>query len=463
MNETRNGYRRRWNHSMLPLLRLVTLFAASLPTAVLAAEIIGTPGPDVLEGTQDADLINGRGGADVMMGLAGNDTYIVAQTDDEVLEAVGDGTDTVKATVSYSLPINVENLMLTGSAAINGTGNGLDNRLIGNTGDNILSGRAGADRMSGGGGNDTYSVDSSGDLVIETLGSGTDTVRSAVTHTLRANVENLVLTGTSAVNGAGNGLANTMRGNAANNVLRGMEGDDELDGFGGSDRLAGGPGNDHLFGGAGPDGFEFDAPLDAQTNMDFVEDFSPALDKIRLIGAVFQGLTTAGALPATAFRLGTAAADASDRILYDPATGNMRYDADGTGPTPAVRFGRLVSAPAVTNAAFVVIDPVVTPVDYSSQIQSIFDARCISCHIGGGAPQQLRLDAANSYSLLVNVASHEVPSLLRVEPGNPDDSYLVQKVEGTAAVGSRMPLNSTPLTEEQIALIRRWISEGAND
>jgi mono/diheme cytochrome c family protein len=141
----------------------------------------------------------------------------------------------------------------------------------------------------------------------------------------------------------------------------------------------------------------------------------------------------------------------------------MRYDADGTGPTPAVRFGRLVSAPAVTNAAFVVIDPVVTPVDYSSQIQSIFDARCISCHIGGGAPQQLRLDAANSYSLLVNVASHEVPSLLRVEPGNPDDSYLVQKVEGTAAVGGRMPLNSTPLTEEQIALIRRWISEGAND
>jgi mono/diheme cytochrome c family protein len=105
----------------------------------------------------------------------------------------------------------------------------------------------------------------------------------------------------------------------------------------------------------------------------------------------------------------------------------------------------------------------VTPVDYSSQIQSIFDARCISCHIGGGAPQQLRLDAANSYSLLVNVASHEVPSLLRVEPGNPDDSYLVQKVEGTAAVGGRMPLNSTPLTEEQIALIRRWISEGAND
>jgi hypothetical protein len=72
------------------------------------------------------------------------------------------------------------------------------------------------------------------------------------------------------------------------------------------------------------------------------------------------------------------------------------------------------------------------------------------------------LDADHSYSHLVNVASKEVPSLDRVEPGNPDDSYVVQKVEGTAAVGGQMPLGRTPLTAEQIALIRQWISEGAN-
>ena len=68
----------------------------------------------------------------------------------------------------------------------------------------------------------------------------------------------------------------------------------------------------------------------------------------------------------------------------------------------------------------------------------------------------------NSYANLVNVASHEVPSLKRVEPGDPDNSYLVQKIEGTAAVGGRMPLGRAPLTAAQIALIRQWISEGAD-
>ena len=129
--------------------RLLALACASLPAIVLAADIAGTAGPDVLEGTPDADKINGKGGADVMMGLAGNDSFIVGQPDDEVLEAVGDGTDTVTSTVSYTLPIHVENLTLGGIAAIDGTGNELENRLTGNEADNILDGLAGADRMSG--------------------------------------------------------------------------------------------------------------------------------------------------------------------------------------------------------------------------------------------------------------------------------------------------------------------------
>ena len=94
---------------------------------------------------------------------------------------------------------------------------------------------------------------------------------------------------------------------------------------------------------------------------------------------------------------------------------------------------------------------------------NVFTPICTTCHAGAGAPQGLRLDAANSYANLVNVASHEVPSLKRVEPGDPDNSYLVQKVEGTAAVGGRMPLGRAPLTAQQIALIRQWISEGANE
>jgi hypothetical protein len=79
------------------------------------------------------------------------------------------------------------------------------------------------------------------------------------------------------------------------------------------------------------------------------------------------------------------------------------------------------------------------------------------------APRGLRLDSANSYANLVNVASSEVPSLLRVKPGDDANSYLVQKIEGTAAVGGRMPLNSTPLSAANINLIRRWIAEGASN
>jgi mono/diheme cytochrome c family protein len=183
---------------------------------------------------------------------------------------------------------------------------------------------------------------------------------------------------------------------------------------------------------------------------------------MRLIGEAFPTLTSNGTLAASAFANGIVASGAAVRIVYDPATGILRYDSDGSGPAAAVRFARLTTAPVVTNADFTVVDPVATAVDYATQIQPVFNSRCTECHAGGSAPQGLRLDAANSYANLVNVASREVPSLQRVEPGDPDNSYLVQKVEGTAAVGGRMPLNRTPLNQETIALIRQWISEGAN-
>jgi hypothetical protein len=100
--------------------------------------------------------------------------------------------------------------------------------------------------------------------------------------------------------------------------------------------------------------------------------------------------------------------------------------------------------------------------DFQEIQATIFTPVCTGCHVGANAPQGLRLDAANSYALLVNVASSEVPSLMRVNPGNPDASYLVQKIQGNAAVGGRMPLNGPPyLSQAQIDLVRRWISAGA--
>jgi hypothetical protein len=91
----------------------------------------------------------------------------------------------------------------------------------------------------------------------------------------------------------------------------------------------------------------------------------------------------------------------------------------------------------------------------------VFTPICTACHTGASAPQGLRLDAANSYGLLVGVASAEQPAILRVEPGDPDNSYLIQKLEGTAAVGNRMPLNGTPLPQADIDIIRQWITDGA--
>ena len=92
---------------------------------------------------------------------------------------------------------------------------------------------------------------------------------------------------------------------------------------------------------------------------------------------------------------------------------------------------------------------------------NVFTPICTQCHTGASAPQGLRLEAGMSYGMLVNVASAEVPSLMRVEPGNPDDSYLVHKIEGTATVGGRMPLGGPYLSADTIAAIRQWITDGA--
>lgn len=91
----------------------------------------------------------------------------------------------------------------------------------------------------------------------------------------------------------------------------------------------------------------------------------------------------------------------------------------------------------------------------------VFTPICTQCHVGAAAPQGLRLDSANAFNNLVGVPSNEVSSLLRVDPFNPDNSYLVQKIEGTAAVGGRMPLGGPPLPDADIMLIRQWVLEGA--
>jgi hypothetical protein len=99
--------------------------------------------------------------------------------------------------------------------------------------------------------------------------------------------------------------------------------------------------------------------------------------------------------------------------------------------------------------------------DFQRIQDTIFTPICTACHLGANAPQGLRLDAANSFALLVNVPSNEVPDILRVNPGNPDASYIVQKLQGTNAVGARMPRGGPYLSQAQIDLVRAWIAAGA--
>lgn len=208
---------------------------------------------NTITGSNSANIIDGGLGADTMIGRDGDDIYIVDNIGDVVTESAGQGTDLIKSYITLtSLAANVENLTLIGNLAINGTGNTLANIIVGNDNDNILDGGAGIDTMKGGLGNDTYIIDTLSDVVTELANEGIDTVKSALTYTIGNNIENLILTGTGAINGSGNALDNIITGNSGNNILYGYGGHDVLDGGLGTNTLYGGAGNDIYYLNASP-------------------------------------------------------------------------------------------------------------------------------------------------------------------------------------------------------------------
>ncbi len=323
-------------------------------------DLVGTAGNDVLLGLSGNDRLNGLNGVDVLDGGAGNDTYIIDSTADTITELAGGGVDTIESSVTYTLGLNLENLTLTGTAP-NGTGNNLDNVLTGNASNNILTGLAGNDTLISGGGvdtlrggldNDTYVISSLPVTITELFNQGIDTVESAVTYTLLANVENLTLTGGNAINGTGNGLANILIGNSANNTLNGGPGTDTLNGGDGNDTLIGGPRADLLTGGAGADTFLYLAAVfhSNPANRDTITDFVSGTDKIDV--SAIDGNTTAAFPGNQAFIfIGDNAFSGRSQLRYDPLTGLLEGNTAGNS-NPEFQI-LLAGAPTLVEADLV--------------------------------------------------------------------------------------------------------------
>lgn len=206
----------------------------------------GGAGNDILNGGSGNDRLNGGTGADTMNGGLGNDTYVVDNVGDVINDPnflfFSGGIDRVESGISYKLGATIENLTLTGFAAINGTGNALNNIISGNNASNVLSGQNGNDTLNGFGGNDTLNG-----------GNGNDTLNG----------------------GSGN---DTLIGANGNDTLNGGSGADIIFGDDGNDVLTGGSGRDTMEGGNGADRFDFNSVTESPLGIsrDIVNGFSGA-------------------------------------------------------------------------------------------------------------------------------------------------------------------------------------------
>ncbi|WP_238254259.1 Ig-like domain-containing protein, partial [Methylobacterium bullatum] len=202
----------------------------------------GTLKIDGYTGTQGSETFRGTAGAETFIGLGGDDTYLVNNVDDQVIEAINGGTDTVRTSVDYMLMAGqeIEVLRASGTVGLRLTGNEFDNRIVGTSGNDVINGKAGADLLFGGLGDDDYYVDNVNDLVTEAANAGKDTVYTSVSYTLKAGQEIETLRGLGST-----GL--TLTGNEFGNKLVGTDGNDILNGKAGADTLFGGLGNDKYY------------------------------------------------------------------------------------------------------------------------------------------------------------------------------------------------------------------------
>jgi Ca2+-binding RTX toxin-like protein len=303
-------------------------------------------------GSKFADVFVGNGAVNVFEGGLGDDIYHVG-AGDIVIEHGNSGNDKVVTDASFTLGAEIENLEGTGGGALVLTGNGLNNTITGNEAGNWIDGGVGADTMMGGAGDDTYVIDNVGDRIIDD--SGANTVVLTVNYDLSqlpSSVTRITMAEGLPLNLTGTNGANVLMGNTAANTLRGL---------GGNDMLYGKAANDKLYGGTGRDTFIFDTRPNKSTNVDKIYDFKSRDDSFHLDNAVFTKLGKTGTalrpkkFSSDMFINGTKAQDREDRIVYDKKTGNLYYDADGTGRSAQVKIATIVNKTTLKFDDFFVI------------------------------------------------------------------------------------------------------------
>lgn len=343
---------------------------------IMNNRLVGNPANNRLQGKVGNDTLDGGGGHDTLAGGMGDDTYQIDNTGVLIVEAGGQGTDTVISSIAYRLPSNVENLTFIRTdlwpfsldTDFNGmaTGNALNNTLTGNGYANLLNGGTGADTLIGAEGNDSYIVDTPLDQTLELAGNGLDSVQTSVSWTLSPHTENLTLLRSDNLTGTGNTADNLLSGNRGHNQLSGLsgndtlagnEGNDVLLGGAGADKLSGHQGHDTLTGGAGKDQFIFDTALDADANLDVITDFSTQGDNIHLDHQVFSGLQV-GAMDGQILLIDASPSDANACLVYESASGWLYYDSDGVGENAALAFCQVFAGadiPANLNIALITV------------------------------------------------------------------------------------------------------------
>jgi Ca2+-binding RTX toxin-like protein len=356
----------------------------------------GRAGVDLLNGDEGNDVLDGSGdiiSIDTFAGGTGDDIYGVHSLNTIIIEKMDEGNDAVWTVVDYTLTPYVENLYLVGNLTGNGnvsdnfivgygagnhTINGLggDDYLVGGSGkdtldggigNDYLNGGAGVDFLNGGAGNDVldgsngdigsidtfagetgddiYGIHNSATIVIEGARAGNDTVWTAVNYTLTEYVENMYLVG--AITGTGNNGDNFIAGyGAESHTIYGLDG---------NDTLYGGTGSDNLFGGVGNDTFILNA---ASEGIDSINDFGVGNDRLQISSAGFGGASIVGAagfLSLAQFTIGTTATTPDQRFIYDIASGDLFFDADGAGSSAQTKIAQLLSKPTLTINNFLIV------------------------------------------------------------------------------------------------------------